>query len=116
MLTGGDWRALQCPFCDGTTSRDAVPRVRIVPAPVLLFDHVLQPGGDYAYHALGIDINVGFPVAGDVMDIDQAIVVILARHYVLVDGVWFAESDRTVRSAHREIRKYLASLESVVIV
>jgi len=106
----------QCPFCEkdqaGTPSRGYVP----CPHPCFCSIMSSQPGGDYAYHALGIDINVGFPAAGDVMDIDQAIVVILARHCILVDGVWFAESDRAVRSAHREIRKYLASLESVVIV
>ncbi|HLN14698.1 MAG TPA: hypothetical protein VK587_15990 [bacterium] len=75
-----------------------------------------QPGGDYAYHALGIDINVGFPVAGDVMDIDRAILAILERHYVRMDGVWFAETNAMVEAAHREIRNYLASLEVCVIV
>ena len=106
----------ECPFC--RRDRAAGPPRAYVPCPHPSFRSIAapQPGGDYAYHALGIDINVGFPAAGDAMDIDRAVLAILARHYVLVDDVWFAESDEAVRSAHREIRKYLASLEAAVIV
>jgi hypothetical protein len=105
-----------CPFCE--RDQPGRPSHAYVSCAHPCFRSILssQPGGDYAYYALGIDINVGFPTAGDVMDIDRAIVAILEQYYVLVDGVWFAETTEIVQAAHREIREYLASLEVCMIV
>jgi len=49
------------------------------------------------------------------MAIDRGIVVILERHCTLADGTWCAESRAPVTAAHREIEKYLASLERLVL-
>ncbi len=105
-----------CPFCERDRAGGASRAYVSCPHPCFRSILSSQPGGDYAYHALGIDINVGFPTAGDAMDIDRAIVAILERHYVLVDGVWFAETSEAVQAAQCEIREFLASLEVCLIV
>jgi hypothetical protein len=105
-----------CPFCERAWAGAPAPSYAPCPHPCFRFITKSQPGGEYAYHALGVDIKVGFPAAGDVIDIDRAIVAILARHYVLAGDVWFAESEEAVRAAHRDILAFLDSLESVVIV
>ena len=101
-----------CPFCE--RARGGAPASSYAPCPHPCFRFITksQPGGEYAYHALGVDIYA----AGDVIDIDRAVVAILARHYVLVGDVWFAESEEAVRAAHRDILAFLDSLASVVIV
>jgi len=107
--------APECPFCRAGRAR--APRAAYVPCPHPSFSQNIsrQPGGDCARCALGVDIARGCPAAEDVMAIDRGIVVILERHCTLADGTWCAESRAPVTAAHREIEKYLASLERLVL-